>query len=100
MTCRIPSCRTALPANGGQVAGQGLHTSPCGEVIIQNPHKEIYGTGHCSVINIPGTDEWRIVYHRINRHFLNDKPGIHRQVCIDRLSFNQDGTIKRIQPTQ
>ncbi len=86
----------------------GTSDSPLGNInvaespviLIQNPNKEIYGTGDCSVINVPGTDEWRIVYHRINRHFLNDKPGIHRQVCIDRMNFNQDGTIKRIQPTQ
>ena len=86
----------------------GTANSPLGPVdvaencviLIQNPQKEIYGTGHCSVINIPGTDEWRIIYHRINRHFLTDNPGIHRQVCIDRLSFNPDGTIKKVQPTR
>lgn len=69
-------------------------------ILCQNPKKEIYGTGHCSVINIPGTDEWRIVYHRINKHFLKDKPGIHRQVCIDRLNFRPDGTIGKIYPTE
>lgn len=68
-------------------------------ILIEEPEKEIYGTGHCSVINIPGTDDWRIVYHRINRHFLSDGPGIHRQVCVDRLEFNPDRTIKRIHPT-
>ena len=69
-------------------------------ILSQNPNKEIYGTGHCSAINIQGTDDWRIVYHRINKHFLKDKPGIHRQVCIDRMSFNPDGTIKKIHPTR
>lgn len=86
----------------------GTADSPLGSVKVaenpvilsQNPKKEIYGTGHCSVINIPGTDEWRIVYHRINKHFLKDKPGIHRQVCIDRMSFNPDGTIKTTFPTR
>lgn len=68
-------------------------------ILIEEPEKGIYGTGHCSVINIPGTDDWRIVYHRINRHFLSDGPGIHRQVCVDRLEFNPDRTIKRIHPT-
>lgn len=58
------------------------------------------GSGSRSVINIPGTDEWRIVYHRINRHYLTDGPGIHRQVCIDRMAFNPDGTIKPVQPTR
>lgn len=69
-------------------------------ILIQDPASGIYGTGHCSVINVPGTDEWRIVYHRINRHYLTDGPGIHRQVCIDRMAFNPDGTIKPVQPTR
>lgn len=69
-------------------------------ILIQDPDKEIYGTGHCSVINIPGTDVWRIVYHRIDKQFLTDNPGIHRQVCIDRMSFNPDGTIRRTHPTR
>ena len=43
-----------------------------------------------------------IVYHRINKHFLHtDKEsGIHREVCIDRMYFNEDGTIRRVIPTQ
>ncbi|HBI58847.1 MAG: family 43 glycosylhydrolase [Duncaniella sp.] len=70
-------------------------------ILSQNPGKEIYGPAHNSVINIPGTDEWRIVYHRINKDYIDrDKaPGIHRQVCIDRLSFNPDGTIRPVTPT-
>lgn len=69
-------------------------------ILIQNPEKEIYGPAHNSVIRIPDTDEWRIVYHRINKHYLDNKPGIHRQVCIDRLEFNPDGTIKPVTPTK
>lgn len=74
---------------------------PC-IVIIQNPEKEIYGTGHNSVINIPGTDEWRIVYHRINKNFIerDKKPGIHREVCIDKMFFNPDGSIRQVVPTE
>lgn len=34
----------------------------------------------------------------IDNDILKDKPGIHRQVCIDRMSFNSDGTIKTIHP--
>lgn len=70
-------------------------------VLIQRPDKHIYGPAHNSVINIPGTDEWRIVYHRINGDYLKPGliPGIHRQVCIDRLEFNPDGTIKPVEPT-
>ena len=71
-------------------------------VLIQRPEAGIYGTAHNSVLQLPGTDEWYIVYHRINPAYLaKDKgPGFHRQVCIDRMSFNADGTIRRVIPTQ
>ena len=71
-------------------------------VTIQDPAKEIYGPAHNSVIRKPGTDEWYIVYHRINKNYLDkDKgPGVHREVCIDRLEFNEDGTIKRVTLTK
>ena len=68
-------------------------------VIIQDPDNRIYGTGHNSIINIPGTDDWYIVYHRINPNHLNNGPGTHREVCVDRLTFNADGTIRRVTPT-
>ena len=71
-------------------------------VLIQDPEKQIYGPAHNSVINLPGTDEWRIVYHRINKDYIERSkgPGFHRQVCIDRLEFNPDGTIRRVTPTK
>jgi len=54
------------------------------------------GAGHHSVINIPNTDEWYIVYHR--RPIPNlDRD--HRVTCIDRLYFNEDGTIKNVKMT-
>ena len=71
-------------------------------VLIQNPDKEIYGPAHNSVLQIPNTDEWYIVYHRINPAYLNREkgPGFHRQVCIDKMYFNADGTIRPVTPTQ
>lgn len=67
-------------------------------VTIQNPEKEIYGPAHNSVICKPGTDEWYIVYHRINKYFMDREksPGTHREVCIDKMEFNEDGTIKKV----
>ena len=85
----------------------GTSTSPLGKikvakepiVLIQDPEKEIYGPAHNSVVRKPGTDEWYIVYHRINKSFLKKEPGTHREVCIDRMEFNADGTIKRVLPS-
>ncbi len=70
-------------------------------ILSQRPEAEIYGTAHNSVLQLPGKDEWYIVYHRINKHYMkNGKgPGFHREVCIDRMQFNPDGTIHPIEPT-
>jgi beta-xylosidase len=51
------------------------------------------GAGHHSVLHIPKTDEWFIVYHR--RPIPNlDRD--HRVTCIDRIYFNSDGTIRNV----
>lgn len=70
-------------------------------ILAQRPEEGIYGTAHNAVLQIPGRDEWYIVYHRINKHYMaRDKgPGFHRQVCIDRLTFNDDGSIRPVVPT-
>ena len=67
-------------------------------ILIQDPQNEIYGTAHNSVLQIPGKDEWYIVYHRINKNYMHPDmgPGFHREVCIDRMYFNEDGTIQRV----
>lgn len=73
---------------------------PC-TILVQRPEERIYGTAHNSVIQLPGTDEWRIVYHRINEDYIEKKkgPGFHREVCIDVLEFNPDGSIRPVTPT-
>lgn len=70
-------------------------------VLQQVPDKGIFGTAHNSVLQLPGTDEWYIVYHRINANYINRHmgPGFHRQVCIDRMTFNTDGSIHPVTPT-
>lgn len=71
-------------------------------VINQRPEDKIYGTAHNSVLQIPGRDEWYIVYHRINHNFLHGGsgvPGVHRQVCIDRMTFDKKGRIIEVIPT-
>ena len=68
-------------------------------VIKQKPEDGIYGTAHNSVLQIPGKDKWYIVYHRINKDFVNHEPGIHREVCIDRMTFDKLGRIIPVVPT-
>lgn len=64
--------------------------------ILQQDAKVARGAGHNSVIHIPNTDKWYIVYHR---RPLSTDNGNHREVCIDEMYFNEDGTIKRIKIT-
>ena len=70
-------------------------------ILIQDPDQQMYGTAHNSVLQIPGKDEWYVVYHRINSGFIDrDKgPGIHREVCIDKMEFDSNGRILPITPT-
>lgn len=86
-------------ANGNLWAPAAIEVAKDPIVLIQDPQHEIYGTAHNSVIQKPGTDEWYIVYHRINKDYLHFQPGVHREVCIDKMEFNADGTIKRVVPT-
>ena len=88
----------------------GTSTSPLGPITVPEenliltkvPEKGIYGTGHNSVVQVPGTDEWYIVYHRFSRPNgieMGDAAGFHREVCIDRMEFTDDGRIKPVIPS-
>jgi GH43 family beta-xylosidase len=81
----------------------GDFTIPANNLVIaKDPSAGIYGTGHNAVLQIPGKDEWYIVYHRFNYPkgiTMGDAAGYNREVCIDKLEFNADGTIKRTTPT-
>lgn len=71
-------------------------------VIAKKTEDGIYGTGHNSILQIPGKDEWYIVYHRFNRPagiHMGDAAGFHREVCIDKMEFNANGSIKQVIPT-
>lgn len=56
----------------------------------------IKGPGHSSIINVPGTDDWYIAYHRFA---IPGGDGNHRETTIDRLEFGADGLIKPVVPT-
>jgi len=81
----------------------GPLTIPENNLILEKrPEEGIYGTGHNSVIQTPNTDKWYMVYHRFNRPngiTMGDAAGYNREVCIDILEFNADGSIKPVVPT-
>jgi len=88
----------------------GISDSPLGpleipqnNIVIQGiPEQGIYATGHNSVLQIPGKDEWYIVYHRFSYPTgikMGRAGGFHREVCIDKLEFDANGRILETKPT-
>ena len=72
-------------------------------VLQRDDQQQIYGTGHHAVISKPGTDEWYIVYHRFSRPRaakLDWSAGYNREVCIDPLTFDDDGNLLPVHPSR
>ncbi|WP_164990342.1 family 43 glycosylhydrolase [Agromyces albus] len=67
-----------------------------GVILQKDTSLGIRGTGHNSVINVPGTDDWYIAYHRFA---MPDGNGTHRETTIDRIEFDENGLMKTVTPT-
>jgi len=63
-------------------------------VTTTNHELGIYGPGHGSVFNLPGTDEYYFVYLEFGRGSTN------RQTYVNRLLFDDTGAIKPVQLTK
>lgn len=82
----------------------GIGTSPLGPftkatvnpILKKDAAQGILGPGHNSVLALPNGDYY-IVYHRFA---IPGGDGTHREVCIDRLLFNDDGTIIPVKPSK
>ncbi|MFD7242685.1 family 43 glycosylhydrolase [Streptomyces massasporeus] len=72
-----------------------------GTILQKRPEYGILATGHHSVVNTPGTDDWYMVYHRfaLNGPGLPGGDGMHRETTVDRMEFAADGTIEPVMPT-
>jgi hypothetical protein len=66
-----------------------------GKILKQDPMIGT-GAGHHSVINIPGTDKYYIVYHR---RPLNETDRNARVICIDLMEFDSEGNILPVKMT-
>ena len=64
--------------------------------ILQSDENVATGAGHNSVIQVPGTDYWFMVYHR---RPIPNQGRDHRVTCIDALNFNDDGSIQPVKMT-
>lgn len=64
--------------------------------VLQQDQSVARGAGHHSIIQVPGEDEWYIIYHR---RPLDETDGNHRQTCIDKMEFDKDGFILPVKIT-
>lgn len=64
---------------------------------IMEPDPEVaMAAGHNSVVNIHGTDDWYIFYHR---RPLGDNGRDHRETCIEKMEFDENGHIVPVKLT-
>jgi len=65
-------------------------------ILKKDTAQGILGTGHNSVLALANGDYY-IAYHRFA---IPNGDGTHREVCLDRLEFNADGTIAPVKTTR
>lgn len=67
-----------------------------GVVLQKRTELGILATGHDSVINLPGTDEWVMAYHRLA---IPNGNGTMREVTLDKVTFDAEGLMQEVVPT-
>lgn len=64
--------------------------------ILEQDSEVATGAGHHSIIHVPGTEDYYIVYHR---RPLEEKSANHRATCIDKMTFDENGRIYPVKIT-
>ncbi|WP_281224908.1 family 43 glycosylhydrolase [Flavobacterium aquiphilum] len=64
-------------------------------ILSTNEDKTVHGPGHHSVLR--ENDDYHIVYHK--HDYPMTRGGLARQVCIDKMIFENDSTIKKVVPS-
>ncbi|CAI6338032.1 unnamed protein product [Periconia digitata] len=68
-----------------------------GVVLQKDASLGILGTGHSSIVNVPGTDDWYIAYHRFK---IPGGGGTNRETTIDKMFFDAEtGLMRTVVPT-
>jgi hypothetical protein len=65
-------------------------------LLEQNTTLGILGPGGGTILAIPARDELYVAYHRFK---IPGGNGTNREICIDRLLVNSDGTLAPVKPT-
>lgn len=66
-----------------------------GYILETNEDGTVHGPGHHSILK--EGDDYYIVYHRHDNPHSNR--GFHRQLCMDKMEFAADGSIRKVIPT-
>lgn len=68
-----------------------------GDLLLEKDDSQgILGAGHHSIVKVPGKDEYYIAYHRF---YMPGGNGYNREVCVDKLIVNEDGSLEQVIPT-
>jgi len=62
-------------------------------IATTNYERQIFGPGHGCIFNVPGTDDYYFAYLEFGRRSTN------RQTYVNKLAFNDDGTIRPVDLT-
>ncbi|MEU4427343.1 family 43 glycosylhydrolase [Actinoplanes sp. NPDC024001] len=90
---RSPDYRVAYATGASPL---GPWSERAGVILQKDPSLGILGTGHHSVVRVPGSDDWYTAYHRFA---IPGGDGTHRETTIDRLRFRADGSLEPVVPT-
>ncbi len=89
---------TSNGANPTETLAYSMSKSPLGpwdfKGIIMAEHENNCWTNHHSLVEYKG--QWYLFYHHNDLSPRDDK---RRSVCIDKVTFNADGTIQEVKPT-
>lgn len=67
-------------------------------ILTKEAERDIYGTGHHSIVQLPGSDCWKIAYHRFGTptERYPEGKGFHRETCIADLTFDENGLMEKV----
>ena len=91
-----------IPEKNEDGSWKSFQTEDRGVILSKDPDNDILGTGHHSILKVPDTNQWYIAYARFGTPLSNyskEEKGTHREICIDKMSFDSDGYLKIVKPT-
>ena len=79
-------------ADAGETGREWVRTNR-GLILSKDTKLGIKGTGHSSMLQVPGTDDWYIAYHRWEGQIGDGPYHGDRRVAIQKIEYRDDGVI-------